>query len=49
MMTTPPLDASLDVSRRLDHLRGWQTEWSRIDRLLAEQVSQLDGNKLLEL
>src|SRR6266853_5485263 len=49
MMTTPPLDASLDVSRRLDHLRGWQTEWSRIDRLLEEQVARLDGNKLLEL
>ena len=49
MMTTILLDTSLDVSRRLAQLHTWQTEWYRIDRLLEEQVLQLDGNKLLEL
>ncbi len=48
-MTTQALDASLDVRKRLKELRDWQTEWYRIDRLLEEQVAQLDGNKLLEL
>ena len=48
-MTLSSLDESLDVRKRLTHLAGWQTEWRRIDRLLEEQVSQLDGNKLLEL
>jgi len=48
-MTISPFHESLDVSRRLIQLRDWQTEWYRIDRLLEEQVSQLDGNKLLEL
>ena len=48
-MTTTPLDESLDVSRRLTQLRAWQTEWYRIDCLLEEQVSRLDGTKLLEL
>ncbi len=49
MMTATPLDVSLDVRHRLAQLRTWQTEWYRIDRLLEEQVLQLDGNKLLEL
>jgi len=48
-MTTTSLDESLDVRKRLTQLRAWQTEWYRIDRLLEEQVSHLDGNKLLEL
>ena len=48
-MTTTPLDESLDVRKRLTQLHAWQTEWYRIDRLLEEQVSHLDGNKLLEL
>jgi hypothetical protein len=48
-MTLSSLDESLDVRKRLTQLAGWQTEWRRIDRLLEEQVSQLDGNKLLEL
>jgi hypothetical protein len=48
-MTTSSLDESLDVRKRLTQLAGWQTEWHRIDRLLEQQVSQLDGNKLLEL
>jgi hypothetical protein len=30
-------------------LQEWQTEWYRIDRVLEEQVSRLDGNKLMEL
>lgn len=49
MMTTVPLDPSLDVSRRLANLRTWQAEWQHIDRQLEEQVSHLDGNNLLEL
>lgn len=48
-MTTELLDESLDVRKRLEHLRDWQAEWSRIDRILEEQVLQLDGNKLLEM
>src|SRR5260370_27720094 len=48
-MTTTSLDESLDVRKRLTQLRAWQTEWYRIDRLLEEQVSHLDGNKVLEL
>jgi Bacterial TniB protein len=48
-MTLSSLDESLDVRKRLTQLAGWQTEWRRIDHLLEEQVSQLDGNKLLEL
>ncbi len=49
MMTTPLLDPSLDVNRRLANLRMWQAEWQHIDRQLEEQVSHLDGNNLLEL
>jgi len=49
IMTTTPLDESLDVHKRLTHLRAWQTEWYRIDQHLEEQVSRLDGNKLAEL
>jgi len=49
IMTSAPLDESLDVSLRLTQLRAWQTEWYRIDRILEEQVNRLDGNKLLEL
>ncbi len=49
MITTTPLDQSLDVSRRLTNLRTWQTEWQRIDRELAEQLLPLAGNTLLEL
>ncbi len=37
------------MRKRLTQLRAWQTEWYRIDRLLEEQVSHLDGTKLLEL
>lgn len=48
-MTTTLLDESLDVRKRLEHLRAWQAEWSRIDRLLEEEVLQLDGNKPLEV
>src|SRR5713226_9452695 len=48
-MTTSALDESLDVRKRLTQLAGWQTEWYRLDRQLEEQVSRLDGNKLLEL
>lgn len=48
-MTTTSLDESLDVRKRLTQLRAWQTEWYCIDRLLEEQVSHLDGNKVLEL
>ena len=48
-MTSIPLDESLDVRKRLTQLHTWQTEWYRIDRHLEEQVSRLDGNKLLEL
>src|SRR5260370_36948515 len=48
-MTTTSLDESLDVRKRMTQLRAWQTEWYRIDRLLEEQVSHLDGTKLLEL
>lgn len=49
IMTTTPLDESLDVHKRLTQLRAWQTEWYRIDQHLEEQVSRLDGNKLPEL
>jgi Bacterial TniB protein len=49
VMTDPPLDESLDVHKRLEHLQTWQTEWYHIDRLLEDQVSHLDGSKLLEL
>jgi hypothetical protein len=49
IMTSIPLDESLDVRKRLTQLHTWQTEWYRIDRHLEEQVSRLDGNKLLEL
>lgn len=49
IMTSTPLDEALDVSLRLTQLQAWQTEWYRIDRHLEEQVSRLDGNKLLEL
>ena len=48
-MTTTSLDESLDVRKRLTQLRAWQREWYCIDRLLEEQVSHLDGNKVLEL
>jgi len=48
-MTTSSLDESLDVRKRLRQLALWQAEWQRIDHLLEEQVSQLDGNMLLEL
>jgi len=48
-MTSALLDESLDVSLRLTQLQAWQTEWYRIDRILEEQVSSLDGNKLMEL
>ncbi len=46
---TSLLDESLDVHKRLTQLAVWQREWHRIDRHLEEQVSRLDGNKLLEL
>jgi len=49
MITTPPIDPSLDVSSRLAKLRTWQAEWQRIDHELEEQVSHLDGNNLLQL
>jgi len=49
MMTTPPLDPSLDVSRRLANLRTWQAEWQRIDQQLEEQLIPIAGNTLLEL
>jgi Bacterial TniB protein len=49
MITTTPLDQSLDVSRRLANLRTWQAEWQRIDRELEEQLLPLAGNTLLEL
>jgi hypothetical protein len=48
-MTPTALDESLNVSLRLSRLAQWQSEWQRIDRHLAEQVSQLDGTKLPEL
>ena len=48
-MTTTLFDESLDVRTRLEHLRAWQAEWSRIDHLLEEQVSRLNGNKPLEV
>jgi Bacterial TniB protein len=48
-MTSTPLDESLDVNLRLSRLAEWQSEWQRLDRHLAEQVSLLDGNKLPEL
>ncbi len=44
MMTTTPLDPSLDVSRRLADLRTWQAEWQRIDHQLEEQLIPLSGN-----
>ncbi len=49
MMTTVPLDPSLDVSRRLANLRTWQAEWQRIDHQLEEQLIPLSGNNVLEL
>jgi len=49
MITTSPLDPSLDVSRHLIDLRTWQAEWQHIDRQLEEQVSHLDGNNVLQL
>jgi hypothetical protein len=49
MITTTPLDPSLDVSHRLADLRTWQAEWQHIDRQLEEQVSHLDGNNFLQL
>lgn len=49
MITTTPLDASLDVGRRIAQLGAWQTEWYQIDRSLEEQLSQFDDTKLHEL
>lgn len=49
MTTTPQLDPSLDVRRRLALLRTWQREWQRIDRLLEEQLIGMSGNNLQEL
>src|SRR6266700_5228025 len=49
MITTTPLDPSLDVSRRLVNLQTWQAEWQHIDRQLEEQLIPLSGNNLLEL
>ncbi len=49
MITTSPLDPSLDVSRHLIDLRTWQAEWQHIDRQLEEQVSHLDGNNLTSI
>jgi hypothetical protein len=48
-MTTIPLDASLDVGKRLANLRAWQAEWQRIDRELEEQLIPIEGLTLLEL
>ena len=49
MITTTPLDTSMDVRKRLAQLRAWQTEWYQIDRSLEEQLSQFDDTKLHEL
>src|SRR5436190_14870154 len=49
MITTAPLDPSLDVNRRLAHLQTWQAAWQRIDHQLEDQVSHLDGTNLLQL
>ncbi len=49
MITTTPLDHSLDVRKRLAQLRSWQTEWYQIDRTLEEELKQFDETKLLEL
>ncbi len=49
MITTTPLDTSLDVRKRLAQLSAWQTEWYQIDRSLGEQLSQFDDTKLHEL
>src|SRR6266852_6370072 len=49
MITTTPLDTSLDVRKRLERLSAWQTEWYQIDRSLEEQLSQFDDTKLHEL
>jgi Bacterial TniB protein len=46
MITTTPLDTSLDVGRRLAQLGAWQKEWYQIDRSLEEQLSQFDDTKL---
>lgn len=43
-MTTIPLDASLDVGKRLANMRRWQAEWQYIDRQLEEQLIPLGGN-----
>ena len=43
------LDESLNVRKRLESLRTWQTEWYRVDRVLEEQLMQFNGNKLPEL
>jgi Bacterial TniB protein len=48
-MAAEALHEALDVRKRLTQLRTWQREWYRIDHLLEEQVSQLDGNNLLQL
>src|SRR5260370_41043067 len=49
IITDPPLDSSLDVSRHLTDLQTWQTEWQIIDRKLEEQLIPLNGTHLLEL
>jgi hypothetical protein len=49
MITTTPLDTSLNVGRRLAQLHAWQTEWYQIDHSLEEQLSQFDDTKLHEL
>jgi hypothetical protein len=49
MITTPPLDPSLDVNHRLANLQTWQGEWRRIDHQLEEQVSRLDGTNLTSI
>src|SRR6266496_4487148 len=49
MITTTPLDPSLDVSHRLANLKTWQAEWQHIDRELEAQLIPLSGNDLLEL
>jgi hypothetical protein len=46
---TLPLDASLDVQKRLADLRAWQAEWRHTDRLLEEELSKIGGNNLPEL
>ncbi|HCF86310.1 MAG TPA: hypothetical protein DEV72_14035, partial [Ktedonobacter sp.] len=48
-IVTAIVDENFDVYQRLAHLRRWQNEYFSEDEELQAQLSQLDGNKPLDV